>query len=303
MQQNILLLGGGGFIGQALASRFVAAGHAVTIVARHLPEQALPGTTWRQGALEDVSLLKELLPRSSAVFHLATTSTPGSYRDDPAREMQENLFPLLRLLEVMATYPELPLIYLSSGGAIYGNPTTLPVSESHPATPLSYHAAGKAAAEQFLSVFARSERTVTILRPSNAYGPGQPFKRGFGVVRALLENLKRDTPMEIWGDGETVRDYLFIDDLSQACLRALENPTTGTFNLGSGVGHSLNEICRLTQEITGKPLNIHYRPARGVDVKAVVLDSTAFRQLFDWQPRVTLEQGISRTWRWLLDQP
>jgi len=303
MQQNILLLGGGGFIGQALASRLVTAGHAVTILARHLPEQTLPGTTWRQGALEDVSLLMKLLPRSSAVFHLATTSTPGSYRDEPAREVQENLFPLLRLLEVMATYPELPLIYLSSGGAIYGNPSTLPVPETHPATPLSYHAAGKAAAEHFLGVFARAGRIVTILRPSNAYGPGQPFKQGFGVVRALLENIKRDAPMEIWGDGETVRDYLFIDDLSQACLRALENPTTGTFNLGSGVGHSLNEICRLAQEITGERLNIHYRPARGVDVKAVVLDSTAFRQRFDWQPRVTLEQGISRTWRWLLDQP
>lgn len=303
MQRNILLLGGGGFIGQALASRLVAAGHAVTILARHLPEQALPETTWRQGALEDVLLLKELLPRSSAVFHLATTSTPGSYRNEPAREMQENLFPLLRLLEVMATYPELPLIYLSSGGTIYGNPTTLPVSESHPASPLSYHAAGKAAAEQFLGVFARAGRTVTILRPSNAYGPRQPFKRGFGVVRTLLENIKRDAPMEIWGDGETVRDYLFIDDLSQACLAALEKPITGTFNLGSGLGHSLNEICRLAQEVTGKRLNVHYRPARGVDVKAVVLDSTEFRRLCEWEPKVSLEQGISRTWRWLLEQP
>lgn len=300
---HILLLGGGGFIGQALAARLSVAGHAATILSRRPAGRTMPGVAWCQGALDDADLLNDLLPRCSAVVHLATTSTPGSYRDEPSREANENLIPLLRLLEAMSDHPDIPLLYLSSGGAIYGNPEALPVPETHPTAPLSYHAAGKAAAEQFLGAFARDGRAVTILRPSNAYGPGQALKQGFGVVRTLLEHIKRRTPMDIWGDGNTVRDYLFIDDLTQACLDVLERPSTGTYNLGSGTGHSLNDLCGIARAVTGQDFEIHFRPARGTDVRAVVLDSTRFSRSYGWKPEISLEEGMARMWRWLIAQP
>lgn len=299
---DILLLGGGGFIGQALARRLAETGHAVTILARHSPRQDIPGVTWRQGRLEDVQLLADLLFTSTAVVHLATTSTPGSNRNEAVREAQENLLPILGLLELMEGHRHIPLIYMSTGGAIYGNTGGLPVREVHQPMPISYHAAGKAAAEHFLAAFAYKGHKVTILRPANAYGPGQPLKRDFGVVRTLLEHIKQGTTMEIWGDGETVRDYLFIEDLTEALIRVLKQPVSGTFNLGSGVGHSLNTLCRLAQEITGRRLDIHYRSARSQDVKAIVLDNTAFRHQFDWLPRVALEEGLEKSWRWLQGQ-
>lgn len=299
---QVLLAGGGGFIGQALATRLAMAGHAVTILSRRAAALKLPGLTWRQGSLGDADLLQHLLPQCTAVVHLATTSTPGSYRDAPVREVDENLIPLLRLLEAMSGQPQIPLLYLSSGGAIYGNPHALPVSESHPLAPLSYHAAGKAAAEQFLGVFARAGHAVTILRPSNAYGPGQPLRQGFGVLRALLEHIRRQTPMQIWGDGNSVRDYLYIDDLTRACLDVLAQPAPGSFNLGSGVGHTLNELCDIARRVTGLNLEVHHRPARGTDVKAVVLDSTHFAAHYGWQPATSLEEGMARMWKWLQAQ-
>lgn len=302
MGGHFLLLGGGGFIGRALARRLAELGQQVTVVARNAPPHALSGVIWRRGDLSDATLLGEVLPNCHAVIHLATTSTPGTYSREPLREGEENLRPLLQLMQALDSCPTIPLVYLSSGGAIYGNPETLPVTEEYDKAPLSYHAAGKAAAEHFLGVFARQGHKVTILRPSNAYGPGQPFKAGFGVIRTLMEHLQRGTSMEIWGDGETVRDYLYIDDLVEACLKALHHPASGTYNVGSGEGHTLNELCRLAERISGRQLSLHHRPSRGGDVKAVVLDISHIRHEMGWVPQVNLEEGLRRTWAKLLDE-
>ncbi len=302
MSGHILLLGGGGFIGQALARRLAELGQPVTVVARNVPFHTLPGVVWRRGDISDAALIKETLTGCRAVIHLATTSTPGTYSREPLREGEENLRPLLQLMQTMDSCLEVPLVYLSSGGAIYGNPRTLPVTEEHGLAPLSYHAAGKAAAEHFLGVFARQGHRVIILRPSNVYGPGQPLKAGFGVIRTLLEHLRRGTHMEIWGDGKTVRDYLYIDDFVDACLKVMHHPVADTFNVGSGEGHSLNELCRLAEQVTGRQLELHYRSARGGDVKAVVLDIGRIRRETGWMPQVNLEEGLRRTWAKLLEE-
>ncbi|MDD3528641.1 MAG: NAD-dependent epimerase/dehydratase family protein [Gallionellaceae bacterium] len=301
--KGVLLIGGNGFIGQALARALAARGEAVTVLSRRPPASAMAGVRWQPGDLNDLPLLATLLAESRAVVHLATTSTPGRHVREPARDAVENLLPLLRLLEAMNDRPELPLIYLSSGGAIYGDPAYLPVDERHVLAPLSHHAAGKAAAEQYLGVFARQGHATAILRPANVYGPGQPLQTGFGVIRTLLEHLRRGTPLTIWGDGETTRDFLHIDDMVAACLAVLDAPASGTFNLGSGNGLSLNALCRLVERVTGRAMAIRHQPARGVDVQTVILDSSAFRQRYGWQPRVSLDEGLRATWQWLLDQP
>ncbi|MEJ1354012.1 MAG: NAD-dependent epimerase/dehydratase family protein [Candidatus Sedimenticola sp. (ex Thyasira tokunagai)] len=302
MTDNILILGGG-FIGQALAKRLVDNGQPVTLISRSTPEHLTKGINWQQGDLGNLALMRRKLPECRAVIHLASTSTPGRHVHAPSREAEENLLPLLRLLEVMGDHAGIPLVFLSSGGAIYGHPATTPVSEKHTLAPLSNHAAGKAAAEHFLGVFAHQGHPVTILRPSNVYGPNQPLKSGFGVIRTLLEHLKCGTSMAIWGDGKIVRDYLYIDDLISACLAVLEDPSVGTFNIGSGLGYSINELCMLAEKVTGKALDLRYDPARSVDVRKVVLDNMAIRNRYGWQPQFTIEQGIHLTWKWLQKLP
>jgi UDP-glucose 4-epimerase len=297
--ESTLLIGGNGFIGQALARSLAARDQAVTVLSRRRPMTDIAGIRWQVGDLNDAPLLSKLLPESRSVVHLATTSTPSRNVKEPAQEAQENLLPLLRLLEAMDKHPDTPLVYLSSGGAIYGNPARLPVDEDHPLAPLSQHAACKAAAEQFLGVFARQGHTVTILRPANVYGPGQSLQAGFGVIRTLLEHLRLGTPMTIWGDGESARDYLYIDDMIEACLTALDRPTTATFNIGSGASLTLNELCHLAERITGRQIELRHLGARGVDVRAVVLDHTAFSRHYGWQPRVAISEGVKATWEWL----
>jgi UDP-glucose 4-epimerase len=303
MTGKILLIGGNGFIGRALARKLAGHGHPVTILSRHRPSDDMAGVDWEQGNLDDAALLGTLLRECQSVVHLATTSTPSLNALAPAREAQENLLPLLRLLEVMSGHPNIPLVYLSSGGAIYGNPAFLPVDETHPLAPLSHHAAGKAAAEQFLGVFARQGHRISILRPANVYGPGQALQTGFGIVRHVLEHLWQGTPMTIWGDGETARDYLYIDDMINACEAVLDNPGTGTFNLGSGTALSLKQLCGLAEDVTGRRLDLRYEPARGVDVRSVALDSSSFILNYGWQPKTAIDEGLSLTWKWLLTRP
>jgi len=298
MKGHILILGYG-FIGQALATNLAASGCTVTVISRNAPEHFIDGINWQQGDINDAILIYNYLKQCETVFYLASTSTPGSFINKPTHEATENLLPLLHLVEILKNAPDTNLVYLSSGGAIYGNPNSQPVSETHILSPLSYHAAGKAAAEHFLGVFAHQGYPVTILRPSNVYGPQQQLKTNFAIIRTLLEHIKHDTYMTIWGDGNIVRDYLYIDDLISACIAVLKSPTTGTFNVGSGQGHSITDLCRLAEKITGMNLKLRHEPNRNIDVKAVVLNNSSFRHHYPWETEFTIEQGILHTWEWL----
>jgi UDP-glucose 4-epimerase len=295
---NVLLLGGGGFIGTALARKLAAEGRHVYVLAPNAPE-VVANVHFVQGGLDSPELLANLLPHCSTVIHLASATTPGSSADHPVREL-ENLAPSLRLLEALQTYPEIHLIFFSSGGVLYGNPRRLPVQEDDAAVPLSYHGAGKAALEAFLHAFRMRGHAVTILRPSNAYGPGQALKSGFGLIRTMLEHACHDTPFEVWGDGENVRDFIYIDDVAEACARFVALPqNNGDYNVGSGRGYSIKQVQRIVEQVTGMELKTVYHPGREIDVRAIVLDISRLDACLSWRPQTGLEEGVRRTWDWL----
>lgn len=300
---SVLLVGGNGFLGQALARALSEDGWRVGVLSRGPMPEVLAGVQWYGGSQADPTVVAPLLDQYGAVVHLASTSTPGTYADRPALECEENLLPLLRFVEIAEGRPDVPLVFISSGGAIYGEPPELPVGESLRLAPISNHAAGKAAAECFLGVQAARGRGITVLRPSNIYGPGQYLKPGFGVIRTMLEHVRCRSVMEIWGTGETLRDYLYVDDFVAAMRAVLEDPVPGTFNLGSGVGHSLNRLREVVEQVTGRPLQVDFRPSRSIDVKGVVLDSTAFAAAHEWKAEVLLGEGVRRTWEWVRDLP
>ncbi len=298
MSGGVLLLGGGGFLGTALARRLTVAGKEVHVLARHGMAVSFPGLTVHRGSLEDGALLRRLLPACRTVVHLASETTPGSSSGRPGLEVG-NLLPTLTLLEILQDFPDRHLIYFSSGGTLYGNPSRLPVPEEACPAPLSYHGAGKAAAEMYLQAFRAQGRAVTVLRPANAYGPGQSPRAGFGLVRTLLEHARNGTVLEVWGDGETVRDFVYMDDVADACALFVDRPDdNGTYNVGSGAGHSINAVIGLVERTCGKAPPVSYLPARESDVRAVVLDISRLCAL-GWEPRVELVEGISRTWDWL----
>ena len=284
-RQAVLLLGGEGFIGSALAQALRQQGETVYVVGRN-----------NRGNLED------WLPLCGTVLHLASGSTPGSSARNPGLEAA-NIALTLRLLELLQAYPSVHLVYFSSGGTVYGNPAQIPVHEDSTIAPLSFYGAGKAAQEAFCQAARGRGLAVTIVRPSNAYGPGQSLRQGFGLVRTMLEHARQGTQPEIWGDGEAVRDYIFIDDLIQAVLGLVRLPhDSGTYNLGSGVGHSINQVRALVEQACGMALPASYRAARGQDVRSVVLDQSRLSLLLGWRPGVDLQTGIARCWA-ALQQP
>lgn len=309
MDKETLLIGGTGFVGQALAPRLTEAGHRVHLVARRPVPMAFDGkAVLHTSPLDNAKLLHTLLPECQTVFYLASDSTPGTSASEPLWEAELNLIPALRFLDILQKYDHVHLIFISSGGTVYGNPRYLPVDEDHPLSPLSYHGAGKIATEAFLQAYCRQYgRNVTILRPSNFYGPGQPYRKGFGIVRGILEHMRRDLPVEIWGDGENVRDFLYIEDFVDACLRLSEKgrkkKSIDIFNVGYGKGFSINQLCGLVESATGRRIRTEYRPGRSIDVRSVVLDYSKLNQYTGWKPATDLETGLTRTWDWLKTRP
>ncbi len=302
-RQGVLLVGGNGFLGAALARKLVAAGRQVHVLSRHLEPGVREGIGFHRGGQDEVVAVSPLLRTCGTVVHLASTTTPGSSARNPIIDSQENLLPAARLLETMAGMPPERLVFVSSGGSIYGNPDELPVRETQRPDPLSFHAAGKIALEALFSAFAHSHSIpLAILRPSNIYGPGQALRGGFGVVRTLLDRALQDEPFEIWGAGTVVRDYLFIDDAVDAGMKLLGAPSaTGIFNVGSGRGTSIAELVELVIRTTGRDLKTIERPSRCTDVKAVVLDCERLAAATGWTAKTGLEQGLQKTWKWLCE--
>lgn len=283
---DVLLLGGTGFIGGALAARLRQRGISVHVVGR-----------------ENLDQLPALLPVCSTVVHLASSTTPGLSARQPELEAQ-NLALTLQLLQLLQPYSDTHLIYFSSGGTVYGNPTQLPVPEEAPLTPLSYHGAAKVAQEMLCQTAREHGHRVTILRPSNAYGPGQGLRAGFGLVRTLLEHARRGSELEIWGDGSHLRDYIYIDDVVDATCCLIDDPgRSGTYNLGSGVGHSILQVRDLVESVCGRKIRTVMRPARGMDVHEVILDCRRLRwAVGGMEPPADLATGIRKTWAWLRQQ-
>lgn len=302
---GILLLGGSGFVGQQLLKQLPSQPGPIYVLARSAPPvNQPPGVTWYRDSLDNVNLLDKLLPQCQWVLYLASDSTPGSSALQPSFELSHNLLPMVRFLEVLQRYPAVKLLYVSSGGAVYGNPGAGLARETTPLFPISYYGAGKAALEKFIIAFSQqSQRTVIIVRPSNFYGPEQPHRPGFGVIATLFQHILSGQTLPIWGDGEAVRDYLYITDFVALCLALLQQPVVGAgvkiYNAGSGQGTTLNQLCLQLEAITQRPVLRQYQPARNLDVRHIVLDCTQARQDYGWSPTVDLQQGLRLTWDWV----
>ncbi len=304
---RILVIGAGGFVGRALCQRLFNQGHQVIGLSRSMrPETTVNRWSQVQATLDDHQVLQRALDQVDQVFHLAWDTTPGTSASQPSLEVSNNLLPSMRLLEAMQERRGLPLIFMSSGGALFRGDGNKALHEDMPLQPRSYYGAGKVAMEAFLQAFAqRNDSPVVLLRASNLYGPGQRAKRQFAIVPTLFDCLKRKRPFEIWGDGSAVRDFLFIEDFLDCCERLLDwsapAAKTTAFNLGSGTGTSINALCDHVESVSGLKLERDYRPERGVDNGFVTMDTRRVGEQLGWQASTTLDAGLRQTWAWIRD--
>jgi UDP-glucose 4-epimerase len=304
MSGAVLILGASGFIGRCLAETIAQAGGEVIAATRRPTTFEHPSIFNAVAPFDRAEQFAPLLERSRAVIHAASSSTPGSSAAQP--QLDGNLRTTLALIEALQEHPDRRLLYLSSGGTLYGDRNRA-AHEEDTLRPRSYHGAGKAAAEHFIHAWAMQyDGTAVVLRPSNVYGHGQVPRDGFGIIPTAFDCALHDTPLTVWGDGETVRDYLHVDDLVALCRSALSHamaPGMHVYNASRDHGVTLNHLLDAIDRTTGRTLRRDYQPARRVDVGRIVPDNSAARSAFGWQPATELEQGLDDTWQWFITRP
>lgn len=304
--RKVAVFRGAGFLGSAIVDRLLASGHELRVFERPRiqPHREFGGTEvvqWVTGDFSHPHDVREALEGVDAVVHLVCTTRPKSSNEEPIFDVQTNLVATLQLLEAMRTFMIKELVFASSGGTVYGPPLRAPIDEEHPTNPTTSYGITKLAIEKYLLLDKQLYGLKpVILRVANPYGERQRVEFAQGVVAAFLKRALANEPIEIWGDGFVVRDYLYVSDVADAFAAALDyRGDESVFNIGSGTGTSLNDLVSILSQVLGRDLRVDYRPARDFDVKSNVLCCERARKVLDWSAKVPMRGGLRKTVGWL----
>jgi UDP-glucose 4-epimerase len=303
---SCLVLGGAGFIGSRLAEALLQAGHRVKVFDRphldRLPEVSRHrGFETFTGDFLDPQTLVPALRGTEVVFHLISTTLPKTSNDNPMYDVETNVLGTLRLLELCRRHEVQKIVFGSSGGTVYGIPRSTPIDESHPTLPTCSYGIHKLMVEKYLHLTSMLHGLdYCVLRPANVYGPGQRLDIAQGAVAVFLDRALRNEPIQIWGDGNVVRDYVYVEDAVEAFVKALSfNGEHKVFNIGCGKGISLNQLLHEIQALIGHALAVEYSGARALDVPVNVLDCALARRHLGWSAETPLAEGLRRTCEWM----
>lgn len=297
-----LIIGGTGFLGSALRDQLLARGVWTSTIARSPSRICHEKLEHVVADLNDISILQKEILRSDVVFHFVYTSTPAQAEKDWNAEIYANLLPVTRIIEACAVNG-CKLIFASSGGTVYGNPSRIPTPEATKPHPLSVYGLTKLMTEEALRFgYDRYRVPTTVLRISNPFGLNQTGENGQGAIGRFLRSVVNDQPIEIWGDGSIIRDYIHIDDVVTAILLAADIcESFEIYNVGSNVGRSLTEIVSVIERVTGKSIRKQYRQHRSIDVPVNILDNTKIKNKMKWYPDLNFEKQIGDIYRQLLE--
>lgn len=307
MQNNILFLGGAGFIGSNLIRKLLQSHEEKWEI--DVLEPVLANTNRldglnvhiHKGTLSDFDLIQSIIASKhiSIIVHLVSTMVPGSTYEDYKQEFKSVIFPTIRLMQ-LCSQKGIKFIYFSSGGTIYGDrKNTIPFLETDPKEPISYYGLSKQMIENSLQFEHRiAGLQYLVLRPSNPYGHGQNLHGKQGLIAVSIGHILSSQPITIWGNGTAIRDYIYINDLSEAFYQLLQKGVVNEIiNIGSGKGISINEIISILREVTGKEIKVEFVDSRKADVSNMILDITKLKSLLPELKFTDLKEGIANFYK------
>lgn len=292
------LIIGCGFLGAHLAAGLARRGEKIVVLSRSFARH-LSGQSERlelvAGDARDARLLARILTEVDEVIFCVGGLQPASAETAPLLDRAMIIDPLRVLLTAMMRRSTGTLTFLSSGGAVYGNPCHLPVDEDHPLAPIGAYGAVRAEAERMILAAADSGgMSCRILRCANVYGEHQPLNRGQGAVGVFVDLIARGKTVEVYGDGSVVRDFVYVGDLVDAVaqLRGRHDAPT-LINVGSGTGTSIRDLIAMIEAATGRRAITCFSPSRSFDVREITLDISRLKKLIRFEP-VPLAHGVRR---------
>lgn len=298
------VFGANGFIGSNLCAALYADGAQVKGVGRSskIRQELAEKIEWHSFDLTSDDDIFSVIKNSDVVIHLVSTLLPAASNLDKVRDIQENLLTTIKILDSCRSANVKKFIYASSGGTIYGPQEIMPINENTLLAPICSYGIVKASVENYLHLYRHLYAfDYFALRIANPYGPNQ-MPKDQGLISALINKALKDEAIEIWGDGSVVRDYIYIDDLVSAIIKSItldDQTAPRTYNIGSGIGRSVNSVLDTISKLHGKKLDVKYHPVRSVDVPKNVLDITQASNWLDWQPTNDWEPSVQKTYQWL----
>jgi UDP-glucose 4-epimerase len=304
---KILVTGGAGFIASHVVDAYVEQGHEVTVLddlSTGKRENLNPAANFIEMGITDEGLADLFAKEKFEVVnhHAAQISVPYSV-EHPDLDLRSNGFGVLNLLEASVKNDVSRFIFISSGGAIYGEQENLPIKEETLPKPLSPYAAHKLLGESYLYTYGASHAlNYVVLRYANVYGPRQSIHAEAGVVAIFCERLIEGKTCKIYRYDDMpqgmIRDYVYVGDLVRANVMALEQGTGETFNLGTSVPTGTLDLYNALAKAIGSDAEVEFGPPRPGDIRRSLLDISKAEKVLGWEPRVDLAEGSKRTMEW-----
>lgn len=299
---NVLLIGGAGFIGANLTKRLCLEGYNVTVYDRSLKSKSLPNCEFDviEGDFLSDSNFDEILEKQDVVIHLISTVSPYSSMLNVASSYKDDVVKTLEILERAKNKGLKKVIFLSSGGTVYGNsPDSDLLNEDMNSYPLNHYGVMKLTIEKILLLYNQLYNMENVvLRVANPYGPGQNPQKKIGAISVFLDSILKGRTVTLYGDGSTVRDYIEISDVCEAIICAIryqhETNINPVFNVGTGIGTSIMEVIRSIEQITNIKADINFEEMREIDVRKNVLDPRRSREYLNFNYRINVDEGIRR---------
>jgi len=306
VSKNCVLVGGSGFLGMNLARELLSAGYNVTIadtspLLSHGFSDMAKGVNFCQIDFRDHEKMQAVLKKQEILFHLACSSLPSTSVAEMENDIKDNVVGSIELFRIAAKNGVKKIIFPSSGGTVYGNADSVPISEKFPTNPICSYGITKLTTEKYLIYFNKIFGVdYLIYRISNLYGPGQNPSGIQGLIPCVINRMLKGMPINIFGDGKNIRDYIYVRDAVEAFVLGMKmDLKNDVFNVGTGKGYTINQIIEITSRITGVKPAVAYSEKRPIDVKANVLNSQKIESLTGWKANIPIEKGIADTFSWV----